>query len=296
MNIMPGLPLPASGNLEKASRRKLYRAKPGTWVRPPSKYPALLAPPREGPRALLAEPRFLTVGDTGLSVEFGSEITQEANEAVAALDHAITAAEIPGIVETVPSFRSLLVVYEPISIDRSSLVLQLRSLLANTSARVQLTGRKWSVPVAYAPFGEDLAEVSAILRLSDREIVAAHTGAEFRVYMLGFQPGLPNLGGLPPRLHISRRTVPRSPVPCGSVAIGGVQGVIMPMPTPTGFYLLGRTPIRLFDRRRREPALFRPGDCIRFREIGADEFAGIERAVADGDIDAGAVLQPANSP
>ena len=75
---------------------------------------------------------------------------------------------------------------------------------------------RWSVPVAYAPFGEDLAEVSATLRLSDREIVAAHTGAEFRVYMLGFQPGLPNLGGLPPRLHISRRTAPRPPVPAAA--------------------------------------------------------------------------------
>ncbi len=289
--MLPGVPVPASGDRHNVNRRRSYRAKPGAWFRPPLKQRASPAESLVSTTPALTEPRFLTVGDIGLSVEFGTEITQEANDAVAALDHAITAAEISGIVETVPSFRSLLVVFEPASIDRASLIQQLRSLLETTSGRAQPIGRKWSVPVAYAPFGEDLAEVSAMLRMSEREVVAAHTGAEFRVCMLGFQPGLPNLGGLPPRLHISRRTVPRAPVPGGSVMIGGVQGAIMPMPTPSGFYLLGRTPIRLFDQRRKEPALFRPGDSIRFREIGEDEFAGIEQAVADGDIDAGAAFE-----
>ena len=217
MNMMPGLPIPPNGDQRNSSRRKLYRAKPGGWVQRPSRH----REPAAAPAPALAEPRFLTVGDMGLSIQFGTEITQDANEAVAALDHAITAADIPGILETVPSFRSLLVVFEPVSVDRASLILRLRALLAATPGRVQLPQRHWSVPVTYRPFGEDLAEVSAALQLSEQDVVAAHTAAEFRVCMLGFQPGLPNLGGLPPRLHISRRTTPRAPVPGGSVMIGG---------------------------------------------------------------------------
>lgn len=287
---MPGVPIQASGDGRIGTRGRSYRAKAGPWLRPRQRSMDVAAERLPPITSALQTPRFLTVGDIGLSIEFGTEINQAANDAVAALDQAITAAEISGIIETVPSFRSLLVVFEPVVIDRTTLLLRLRSLLATLSGRAQLPGRTWSVPVTYAPFGEDLAEVSTTLRMSERDIVAAHTGADFRVYMLGFQPGLPNLGGLPSCLHISRRTAPRAPVPGGSVMIGGVQGAIMPLPTPSGFYLLGRTPIRLFDLGRREPALFRSGDTIRFREIGADEFAEIEQAVAAGHVDAGALL------
>ena len=219
-------------------------------------------------------PRLLPVGDIGLSVEFGLEITPEANAAVTSLDRSIAAAEIDGIVETVPSFRSLLIVFEPAVVTRATLATQLRSLLADLGSRPAPPSRTWIVPVVYEPpFGEDIAEVAALLRKSEREVVAAHTGAEFRVYMLGFQPGLPNLGGLPEGLQISRRLTPRPPVPAGSVIIGGAQGAIMPLSSPTGFYMLGRTPVRVFDHRRREPALFRPGDRIRFRAIPPDEYA-----------------------
>lgn len=240
-------------------------------------------------------PRLLPVGDTGLSVEFADSIDPAANDAVAALDHAIAAAEIPGLVETVPSFRSLLVVYEPAVIPWDVLQGRITVLLEDASAGLFIPPRRrWRIPVAYEPpFGEDLAEAAALLSLSEREVVSAHTQAEFRVFMLGFQPGLPNLGGLPKELHISRRTTPRSPVPAGSVTIGGVQAAIMPMASPVGFYLLGRTPVRPFDRRRETAALFRPGDTVRFHEIGAAEYARLDAAAADGDLLAGACAEPA---
>lgn len=239
-------------------------------------------------------PRFLPVGDVGLSIQFGVDITPEANKAVTSLDQAIAAAEIDGIVETVPSFRSLLVVFEPAIVTRASLCTRLRSLLEADMLCVPLPGRRWIVPTIYEPpFGEDLAEIASQLGKSEREIISAHTGAEFHVYMLGFQPGLPNLGGLPEDLHLSRRTTLRPPVPGGSVIIGGAQGAIMPLSSPTGFYMLGRTPVCVFDHRRREPALFRPGDRIRFRAIRADEYARLAESAESGSSNGGATLDQA---
>ena len=238
-------------------------------------------------------PRFVPVGDTGLSVQFGDSIDPVINAAVASLDAVLATAEIPGIVETVPSFRSVLIVYEPAILTWEALETRVRDLWCPDSTVPSPARKRWTIPVSYAaPHGEDLAEAAAILGLREEQVVSAHTAAEFRVYMLGFQPGLPNLGGLPPALHISRRSVPRAPVPPRSVAIGGVQGVIMTMATPTGFYLLGRTPVRPFDRRRDNPVLFQPGDRVRFRAIDLDEFGYLESASESGDLLAGACSEP----
>lgn len=247
-------------------------------------------PPRPPPEpGRPGAPRLLAVGDTGLSVQFGARIEPAANEAVAALDLALNAAELPGLVESVPSFRSLLVVFEPAVLPRAALEAEVRRLLDAPPPPPGPPPRRWSIPVCYAPpHGEDLAEAAALLGLSPEAVVAEHTAAGFRVYMLGFHPGLPNLGGLPPALHIPRRPSPRPPVPPGAVTIGGVQGAIMPVASPIGFYLLGRTPVRPFDRRRPDPALFRPGDTLRFRAIPPDEFAALSAAAEAGDLLAGA--------
>ena len=239
-------------------------------------------------------PRFLPVGDTGLSVEFGDQISAGVSEAVVALDRAIALQDITGVVEVVPSFRSLLVVYEPAETPFEALRQRVQSLIGPDLGSNQRPIRRWIVPVVYEqPYGEDLAEAADLLGLSTADLVGAHTKADFRVYMLGFQPGLPNLGGLPDCLQLSRRASPRAPVPPRSVTIGGAQAAIMPMATPTGFYLLGRTPVRPFDRRRENPALFQPGDRIQFREIGAAEYNQLEEAADDGDLFAGATLEMA---
>ena len=239
-------------------------------------------------------PRFLPVGDTGLSVEFGNEINADLNEAVVALDRALAMDEIPGVVEVVPSFRSILVVYEPAEIPWQSLRERLQECIGTGSGGNRRPTRRWSIPVAYQlPHGEDLAEAAELLGLTTAELIDEHTKADFRVYMLGFQPGLPNLGGLPASLQLSRRPTPRSPVPPRSVTIGGAQAAIMPMATPTGFYLLGRTPVRPFDLRRESPALFQPGDRIQFRQIDNAEFTRREAEADDGDLLAGAMLEMA---
>ena len=133
------------------------------------------------------------------------------------------------------------------------------------------------MPVAYgAPFGEDLEAVAETLQLHPDEVVATHASTEYLVYLVGFNPGAPNLGGLPKRLHIPRRKVPHPMVAAGSVAIGGMQTGITSIAIPTGWHILGRTPVRPFAVERAEPFLFKPGDRIRFRPIPAAEAASGE--------------------
>ncbi|MEJ0016894.1 MAG: 5-oxoprolinase subunit PxpB [Acetobacteraceae bacterium] len=219
------------------------------------------------------EPRFLPVGDTALSVEFGNAVSPVLNEAVIDLDIALAASEIDGIVETVPSYRSLLVCYEPVEISFHELVAELRRLLARRTTRHGHGATLWDVPVVYdPPFADDLAELAQRLALSEQEVIALHTGADYHVYAVGYAPGMPYLGGVPPALHISRRQVPRPQVPAGAVMIGGIQGAIVPTTVPSAWYKLGQTPLCPFDPHRQDPFLFRPGDHVRFRRIDAEEF------------------------
>ena len=238
-------------------------------------------------------PRFLPVGDTALTVEFGEAIDPAVNAAVIALDRALAAAEIPGIVETVPTYRSLLVCYEPAELPYATLLHHMRELLQAGFGQSYRAGRRWTVPVAYGgAFGEDLEQVAATLRLSPEEVVAEHTGIEYMVYLVGFNPGAPNLGVLPERLHIPRRKVPHPMVAAGSVAIGGMQTGITSIAIPTGWHILGRTPVRPFAPDRDEPFLFKPGDRIRFRPINPGEFQELAAEAASGDLVALLEAQP----
>jgi KipI family sensor histidine kinase inhibitor len=233
------------------------------------------------PKAI-SYPRFLPVGDSAVSVEFGDAIAPELNEAVVGLDIALAASEIDGIIETVPSYRSLLVCYEPLEINFCQLVDQLRGLLSNGSLVKNVGTTDWIVPVVYdPPYADDLPEVAHRLGLPEEAVIALHTGANFQVYAVGFAPGLPYLGGLPEPLHISRRASPRSHVPVGAIMIGGTQALIVSIPLPTGWYVLGRTPLRPFEPEREDPFLFRAGDHVRFRRIDAAEFDRLANLTSD---------------
>ena len=224
-----------------------------------------------------------------MSVEFDNVIDPKMSALVRALDLAIAASDIPGIVETVPSFRALLIVYEPEDIDFDSLIQQLSQLISLGLDTRATSGRSWIVPVAYGfPDEEDFHEIAAATKLTADEIVAIHSSAVFQVYVVGFVPGLPVLGGLPDALHLSRRPEPRPDLPAGRVMIGGMQGIILPMPMPSGDYSLGQTPLRPYQRGAANPFLFRPGDRIRFQPIvpaELDVLAGTssDRFLAIGD-------------
>jgi KipI family sensor histidine kinase inhibitor len=212
------------------------------------------------------------MGDAALLVQFEDAIAPEVNAQVTGLDMAIGAADIEGIVETVPSFRALLVIYEPELISYDRLVTTLRGLLSRVARTGGPHGRLWTIPIAYGhPDGADMAEISDITGLSGTDIVDLNNAQEYMVYFISFLPGLPVLGRLPPALQLSRRPVPRQGIPPNRVLIGGMQSFITPQTTATGYYMLGQTPFRPYDRRANNPFMMRPGDRVRFRAISERE-------------------------
>ena len=229
------------------------------------------------------EPRFLAAGDTAFVVEFGQEVDPAVNRRVMDLARAVRRADIDAVVDLVPTFRSLLVHYDPTVMDRAALEVEVRGLLGET-AETAAAGRLWRMPALYGgEWGPDLDEVAERTGLTAEAVVARHVAVEYEVYMMGFLPGLPYLGILPDELALPRRTEPRVRVPAGSVAIATNLANIYPSESPGGWHILGRTPIELFDLRREVPILLDAGDRIRFEPIGAEDFRTIRARAETGD-------------
>lgn len=232
----------------------------------------------------------LDAGDAALTIEFGDAIDPHLLAAVNALDVAIALRQaeggLAGLIETMPTFRSLTLFYDPLATGREALLGELQPLLGTVGHGTSVSGRHWRLPVCYE--GEsalDLAEVARTLGIAEAEVVALHSGAAYRVYMLGFLPGFPFMGDLPEKLRLPRRGEPRLRVPPGSVAIATGLTAIYPWESPGGWHLLGRCPVPLFDARRDSPSLLAAGDRVRFVSIGTDEFHAIEAGVRSGDVD-----------
>jgi KipI family sensor histidine kinase inhibitor len=234
--------------------------------------------------APLSPPLILPSGDSAITVEFSKQIDDAANQRVLALDRALTEAPIEGITETVPTYRSLLVHYDPGRIAFDALGAQLVAR-AEVPAPVATKPRRWRVPVAYGgENGIDLEDVAKARETTADEIVARHTAGEYRVAMIGFTPGWSYLSGLAPFLHMPRRQNPRLLTPAGTVSIGGVQTGIQCLAGPSGWHLLGRTPVRTYQLHREPIFLLEPGDRIHFYAIDAKTFAEQDRAAEAGEI------------
>jgi len=218
-----------------------------------------------------------------MSVELGEEISAEVNTRVRALEYLVDQKGLPGVVETVPSYRSLLVYYDPSVVGYDALCAQLAALAEQATTTAMPPAREVEVPCCYeGELGTDLEAAAARLGLSVDDLVRLHAGAEYLVYFIGFTPGLPYMTGAPARLTIPRLDTPRVKVPAGSVAIGGTQCCIYSVESPGGFWLLGRTPVRLYDPDAAEPILLRPGDRVRFHQIDRREFDDVAARVAAG--------------
>jgi inhibitor of KinA len=227
--------------------------------------------------------RFLPAGDLALSVELGEEISVDVNTRVRALEYLIAQKAVPGVVETVPSYRALLVYYDPSIVGYDALCGELAALAEQATNTAMPPAREVELPCCYdGELGPDLEAAAQRLALPVDELVRLHGGAEYVVYFIGFTPGLPYMTGAPERLTIARLDSPRVKVPAGSVAIGGSQCCIYPVESPGGFWLLGRTPVRLYDPDRPEPILLKPGDRVRFRQIDRREYDDIAERVAAG--------------
>jgi KipI family sensor histidine kinase inhibitor len=232
----------------------------------------------------LVPPRLLPSGDSAITVEFSKDIDDAANQRVLALDRALTEAPIEGITETVPTYRSLLVHYDPCRIDFDALGARLIAR-AQVPASVATNPRRWRVPVAYGgENGTDLEDIAKARGTTPDEIVARHTAGDYRVAMIGFTPGWSYLSGLAPFLHMPRRQNPRLLTPAGTISVGGVQTGIQCLAGPSGWHLLGRTPVRTYQLHREPIFLLEPGDRINFYAIDAKTFAEQDRAAEAGEI------------
>ena len=245
--------------------------------------------------------RLLDAGDAAFTVEFGETIAPALLAAVQALDAGIARAQaagaLPGLIETMPTFRALTVFFDPLRTGRAELIEALQPLLAAAEHAPPVDGRHWRLPVCYeGEAGPDLAATAAAAGTTTDEVVALHSGTEFRVYMLGFMPGFPFMGDLPERLRLPRRTEPRVRVPAGSVAIAAGLTAIYPWESPGGWHLLGRCPVPLFDARRTSPSLLAAGDRVRFVPVSAEECRAIEAGLASAEIDPMQWLESAPTP
>jgi inhibitor of KinA len=234
---------------------------------------------------LLAQARLLPAGESALVVEFGTAIDPALHDRVLALDAALAAETLDGVSETVPTYRSLMIHFEPRLWSHETLIDALRSLKV-PAATAQVKPRHWIIPACYEPScAEDLFEVAQTLSLPPERVAALHAGADYRVYMYGFAPGYVFLGGLPAELAISRRLSPRPPIPPGALLIAGGQALIANLSMPTGWYEIGRTPVKTFDVGRDPPVFLQAGDHVRFEPVDAAHFERLQQ-----EADAGAPI------
>ncbi len=215
------------------------------------------------------EPRLLLAGDSALVVEFGDEISLEVNRKVHALADALGKASLPGLGEAVPTYRSLLIHYDPLRLSCDEVKAFVSEVLQTCEEKLPLKPRVVEIPVVYGgesgPDIEFVAEHSGLF--SVEEVIRLHSGAAYTVYMLGFAPGFAYLGGMPEAIATPRLETPRTLVPAGSVGIAGEQTGIYPIATPGGWRLIGRTPLKLFDPEHDPPTLLKAGDTVRFVPI-----------------------------
>jgi KipI family sensor histidine kinase inhibitor len=215
--------------------------------------------------------RFLPAGDTGLVVEFGNIVDRKLNEKVLNLQSALEAASLRGILDLVPTFRSLLVHYDPLQTDPETLIGLISPLLKSGSLSPRNV-RSWEIPACYdEEYAPDLEDVAQRLGMKPSQVVDLHASQDYSVYVLGFLPGCALMGDLPVEMKLPRRMEPRVRVPAGSVAIAMQLTIVYPLVSPGGWHLIGNCPLNFFNVGLPRPNLLAPGDRVRFRPISAAE-------------------------
>ncbi|MDD3367895.1 MAG: 5-oxoprolinase subunit PxpB [Lachnospiraceae bacterium] len=231
----------------------------------------------------IAYPRILTAGDAAVVVEFGNEISPEINARIKTFHDILKDKKIPGIMDVIPTFRSVLINYEPAVLLYQDIVISIKETLQESGNVSETKKRIFRIPVCYGGiYGPDLKDVAEHAGMSEEEVIICHSKEPYLIYMLGFLPGFAYLGGLDPKLAIPRLQQPRKRIEAGSVGIGGEQTGIYPLVSPAGWRLIGRTPIKPYDPDRKIPILYEAGDYIQFDPITKEEYEIIEKQVAEG--------------
>lgn len=231
--------------------------------------------------------KYLLAGDSCLIMEFGSSIDPGINKRVRAAAELLKKDNNKAILEVVPTYRSLSVYYDPLETSFKKLIKNLKELEKNLDEEKLEKRRIIELPTLYGEdFGPDLDFISNHTGLSLAEIVELHTSRDYLVYMLGFTPGFPYLGGMDKRLSTPRLKNPRLKIPAGSVGLAGDQTGVYPLASPGGWQLIGRTPLRLFNPEKDPPAFLRAGDYLRFVSIDKKTYLDIEKRIEEGSFKA----------
>ena len=234
---------------------------------------------------MLEKALFFPAGDQALVVELGEAISPEINRRVHDLTLAIEDQDIPGVIDLVPTYRSLLVQYDPSHISIHELQASVLEIEEGLAERPTENPRVVRIPTLYGEeHGPDLEFVAEHAGLTPEEVVSIHSGTDYLVYMMGFTPGFPYLGGLSDKLGTPRLATPRVETPSGSVGIAESQTGIYPAASPGGWRLIGRTPLMLFDPKREPPSILSAGDFVRFVPLADEvEYSGIQDLVQQGE-------------
>ena len=225
--------------------------------------------------------RIAPLGDSAVVVTVGNSVDEATLRRVRAIHEHLQRTPAPGQIECVPAFASVVVHYDPARVELPAasalpydvVAAAIESAVGGLRDSRVTRRRTMEIPVCYGgQLGPDLDDVAGMHQMTPEQVIREHSSAKYVVYLLGFLPGFPYLGGLPERIATRRRATPRTLVPAGSVGIGGAQTGIYSMDSPGGWNIIGRTPLALFSPERPEPALLRAGDAVRFRAISVEEY------------------------
>ncbi len=212
-------------------------------------------------------------GDRAFLIKGESRIDRDINARIFAIQKQLHLKKIVGVIETVPSYADLLVLFNPVEITPENLYKTLVALIDSTQGEQKQANRMIRIPVCYGgENGPDLEALALYADLPPEEVIQIHAATSYHVYMLGFTPGFPYLGGLDTRISCPRKQNPGLQIPAGSVGIAGDQTGIYPIDSPGGWQIIGQTPLRLFRPEKKDAFYIHPGDSLEFYPIGTEEF------------------------
>lgn len=224
--------------------------------------------------------KFLPAGDTALVMEFGDTIEKEINASIANVVENLKKENVDGIVDILPTYRSILINYDPVKLTFDELVKILNGLKTGDASNVSEYVRLVEIPTLYGgEYGPDIDFVAKHAGLSEKEVIKIHSGTDYLVYMMGFIPGFTYLGGLDERIATPRLKSPRLKIEPGSVGIASNQTGMYPLESPGGWQLIGRTPLKLYDETENPPVFIQAGDYIRYVPIKESEYKKIKEEV-----------------
>lgn len=226
----------------------------------------------------------LQTNEISALVEFGSKIDKDINKKIRIFCAYLDNEPFNGFIEYIPYFSSVSVIYNPLMLRSDEPFNAVKEILEDIIAKLDFSGdyeeNIVEIPVCYGgEFGPDLEHVAKVNKLTKDEVIDIHSNGSYLVYMIGFAPGFPYLGGLSEKIHTPRRESPRTAIPGGSVGIAGTQTGVYPIETPGGWQIIGRTPLKLFDLNSEHKTLLKCGDTAKFYPISYNEYLSLKEKI-----------------